>query len=117
MMTEAATEFVRPLTFEALSQKPVYTRMFPDSGDPEIQHVHLAGWPDLILVAPATANLIGKCALGLGDDLASATLLAAQAPVLWAPAMESHITRLLPRSEVCGGADVSVILSSSVVQY
>ena len=90
-MTAAARKFVQPLTFEALSHHRVYTELFPVDGDPDVIHVHLGQWPDLNLVAPATANLIGKMANGLANDLLSCTLLATRAPVLMAPAMETHM--------------------------
>ena len=90
-MTSAATKFVRPLTFEALSHHQVYADLFPESGDPDVVHVTLGGWPDLIVIAPATADLMGKMANGLADDLLSCALMAARCPVLCAPAMESQM--------------------------
>ena len=90
-MTSAATKFVRPLTFEALSHHQVYADLFPESGDPDVVHVMLGGWPDLIVIAPATADLMGKMANGLADDLLSCALMAAGCPVLCAPAMESQM--------------------------
>ena len=90
-MTASAQKFVQPLTFEALSHHRVYTELFPDEGDPSVVHVMLGGWPDLMLIAPATANLIGKMANGLADDLLTCALLAAGCPVMLAPAMESHM--------------------------
>ena len=92
-MTPAATRFVRPLTFEALSHHRVYTDLFPESGDPDVVHVMLGGWPDLMVIAPATADLIGKMANGLADDLLSCALMASGCPVLCAPAMESQMWR------------------------
>ncbi len=91
IMTPAAQKFVQPLTFEALSHHRVYTDLFPAGGDPNVIHVHLGKWADLIIVAPATANCMGKLALGLADDLLACTLLAAEAPVLLAPAMETQM--------------------------
>jgi len=91
MMTRAACRFVQPLTFEALSQHPVCTELFPSSGDPNVIHVTLADWPDAVVVAPATANTIGKAAQGLADDVVSCTLMACDAPVLMAPAMEARM--------------------------
>lgn len=90
-MTEAATKFVSPLTFEALSHRKVHTELFPESGDPDVVHVQVADWPDLMVVAPATANLIGKLANGLADDLLTCTLLAGDCPLVVAPAMESSM--------------------------
>ena len=96
MMTKSATRFVQPLTFEALSGHRVYTELFPASGDPDVIHVTLAAWPDAVVVAPATANTLAKTALGLADDLLSATLLAVETPVLMAPAMESAMYTSVP---------------------
>ncbi|MED3978109.1 bifunctional phosphopantothenoylcysteine decarboxylase/phosphopantothenate--cysteine ligase CoaBC [Priestia megaterium] len=91
MMTASAHEFVTPLTFQALSRNPVYTDTFDEKDPSVIAHIDLADWPDLILVAPATANMIGKIANGLADDMISTTLLAATAPVWIAPAMNVHM--------------------------
>ena len=92
-MTAAAQKFVRPLTFEALSGNRVYTELFPEAGDPEVIHVRLGEWPHLILIAPATANVIGKMANGLADDLLTCTVLSSEAPVMVAPAMETAMYR------------------------
>lgn len=91
MMTASACELVTPLTFQALSRNPVYTDTFDEKDPSVIAHIDLADWPDLILVAPATANMIGKIANGLADDMISTTLLAATAPVWIAPAMNVHM--------------------------
>jgi phosphopantothenoylcysteine decarboxylase/phosphopantothenate--cysteine ligase len=91
MMTTSAREFVTPLTFQALSRNPVYTDTFDEKDPSVIAHIDLADWPDLILVAPATANMIGKIANGLADDMISTTLLAATGPVWIAPAMNVHM--------------------------
>ncbi len=92
-MTAAALKFIQPLTFEALSGHRVYTELFPETGDPEVIHVKLGEWPDLILIAPATANVIGKMANGLADDLLTCTVLSSEAPVMLAPAMETAMYR------------------------
>lgn len=92
-MTAAAQKFIQPLTFEALSGHRVYTQLFPDAGDPDVVHVKLGEWPDLILIAPATANVIAKMANGLADDLLTCTLLSSEAPVMVAPAMETAMYR------------------------
>ena len=89
IMTDAATRFVQPLTFEALSHRRVHTKLFPETGDPDVVHVELAGWPDAVVVAPATADLLGTVANGLADDLVSCVLMATERPVLAAPAMET----------------------------
>lgn len=91
VMTQAAQKFVQPLTFEALSRHRVYVDLFPESGDPEVVHVQLGKWADWVIVAPATADFIGKMAHGLADDLLTCVLLATEAPVLIAPAMESQM--------------------------
>ena len=91
VMTQSAQKFVQPLTFEALSRHRVYVDLFPESGDPEVVHVQLGKWADWVIVAPATADFIGKMAHGLADDLLTCVLLATEAPVLIAPAMESQM--------------------------
>jgi phosphopantothenoylcysteine decarboxylase/phosphopantothenate--cysteine ligase len=96
VMTEAATRFVAPLTFEAVTGRRVYTDLFqlPAGRDPDrvqIPHVALAERADLLLVAPATANTLAKLAYGLADNLLTNLALAASAPLLLAPAMESHM--------------------------
>lgn len=87
VMTKAATELVGPLTFQELTRQPVRVDMFGGSRLDPVVHVSLAQSADLIVVAPATANIIGKVASGIGDDLLSTTLMATKAPVLMAPAM------------------------------
>ncbi|MDH7576484.1 MAG: bifunctional phosphopantothenoylcysteine decarboxylase/phosphopantothenate--cysteine ligase CoaBC [Bacillota bacterium] len=89
IMTRAATEFITPLTLQAVSQNPVHLDMFDPPRDWEITHISLAQRAHLVLVAPATANFICKLAAGLADDLLSATILATKAPVLIAPAMNT----------------------------
>ncbi len=86
VMTEHATRLVGPDTFRAVTGNPVSTRLFETTG-PAIEHISLARAADLVVVAPATANLLAKMAHGLADDLLSTTLLATRAPVLVAPAM------------------------------
>ena len=89
IMTPAACEFVKPLTFQTLSRNPVYVDQFapPVSWKPE--HISLAESADLVLVAPATANTIAKMRYGLADNLLTATLLATRAPIVVAPAMNA----------------------------
>lgn len=91
MMSESAMKFVTPLTFQALSRHDVYTDTFDEKDSAVIAHIDLADWADLVLVAPATANIIGKFANGLADDMVSTTLLATTAPVWIAPAMNVHM--------------------------
>jgi phosphopantothenoylcysteine decarboxylase/phosphopantothenate--cysteine ligase len=91
IMTEAACEFIMPLTFQALTHRPVVTEMFAMLAETEIGHVSLAKRADLFIVAPATANTIAKMAAGLADTMLTTTALATSAPMLLAPAMESHM--------------------------
>ena len=88
LMTEHACEFVGPTTFRALTREPVAVELFDEPGD-AIHHISLAQETDLVLVVPATANVIAKMANGIADDLMSSTLLATQAPILVAPAMNT----------------------------
>ncbi|HOS93528.1 MAG TPA: bifunctional phosphopantothenoylcysteine decarboxylase/phosphopantothenate--cysteine ligase CoaBC [Armatimonadota bacterium] len=87
MMTRAACEFVTPLTFQTLSQKPVATDLFAPVSDWEIEHISLARGADVVVVAPATANVIGKVAHGIADDLVTTVIMATRAPVVFCPAM------------------------------
>ncbi len=87
VMTAHAEQFVGPVTFEALSRHPVYVNPFERNGGAEMPHVHWATDADLLLVAPATANTLGKFAHGIADDALSTLYLATQAPVIVAPAM------------------------------
>jgi phosphopantothenoylcysteine decarboxylase / phosphopantothenate---cysteine ligase len=91
ILSESAAKFVTPLTFQALSRSEVYTDTFDEKKPEIIAHIHLADWADLIIVAPATANIIGKLANGIADNMISTTLLAATAPVWVAPAMNVHM--------------------------
>jgi phosphopantothenoylcysteine decarboxylase / phosphopantothenate---cysteine ligase len=91
VMTKSAVEFVSPLTFQALSRNPVYTDTFDEKDPSKIAHIDLADWADFILLAPATANIIGKLANGIADDMLSTLLLASEAPVYIAPAMNVHM--------------------------
>jgi phosphopantothenoylcysteine decarboxylase/phosphopantothenate--cysteine ligase len=90
-MTDHAREFVGPLTFETLSGHPVATDLFRLTGGHEIDHIALAEFAELIVIAPATANSIGKLAAGIADDLLTTVLLAATAPVLICPAMNAKM--------------------------
>lgn len=91
IMSDSARQFVTPLTFQALSRHDVYTDTFDEKDSAVIAHIDLADWPDLILLAPATANVIGKLANGIADDMITTTLLATEAPVWVAPAMNVHM--------------------------
>jgi len=87
IMTEAATKFVTPLTFETISKNQVYTDMFERNTQWEISHISLSEFGKVLLVAPATANIIGKVASGIADDLLSSTIMAFSGKVIFAPAM------------------------------
>ena len=92
IMTESASKFVNPLTFQSISQNLVVTDMFAEPKAWEIQHISLAQKADLMLIAPATANIIGKVANGIADDMLSTTIMAAsKAKVIFAPAMNTHM--------------------------
>ncbi|HPL62354.1 MAG TPA: bifunctional phosphopantothenoylcysteine decarboxylase/phosphopantothenate--cysteine ligase CoaBC [Syntrophales bacterium] len=91
IMTANASKFITPLTMQTLSGNPVYTEMFSLVESPEISHISLADWADVFVIAPATANIIGKAAAGIGDDLLSTTIMAARMPVLFCPAMNSNM--------------------------
>ena len=92
IMTESASKFVNPLTFQSISQNMVVTDMFAEPKAWEIQHISLAQKADLMLIAPATANIMGKVANGIADDMLSTTIMAAaKAKVIFAPAMNTHM--------------------------
>lgn len=92
IMTESASKFVNPLTFQSISQNMVVTDMFAEPKVWEIQHISLAQKADLMLIAPATANIIGKVANGIADDMLSTTIMAAaKAKVIFAPAMNTNM--------------------------
>lgn len=91
VMTEAATEFVTPLSFQSLSKNQVIVDMFAEPKSWEIQHISLAKRADLMLIAPATANIIGKVANGIADDMLSTTIMATRAPVVFALAMNTNM--------------------------
>ena len=89
IMTKNACEFITPLTVKSITHQAVITKMFDVEAD--IEHISLADWADIIVVAPATANIIGKVASGIADDLLSTTIMATQAPVLFVPSMNVHM--------------------------
>lgn len=91
IMTESAVKFVSPLTFQAISRNHVMTDTFEEKDPSVVSHIDLADHADLVVLAPATANIIGKLALGLGDDMLSTTLLAVTSPIVVAPAMNVHM--------------------------
>ncbi len=91
VMTRAAANFVTPLTFREISGNPVVTSMWDEPKQWNVEHIALATRADLFLVAPATANVIGKLAAGIADDMLTTTLLATKAPVVLAPAMNCNM--------------------------
>jgi len=91
VMTRAAAEFVGPLTFEAITRRSVITDQFARGMNADVEHIALASTIDLLLVAPATANIIGKLANGIADDFLSTLYTATRAPVLLAPAMNTQM--------------------------
>jgi phosphopantothenoylcysteine decarboxylase/phosphopantothenate--cysteine ligase len=117
VLTRSATEFVRPVTFEALTGRPVQSSLWETGG--ALSHVHLGQKADLIIVAPATASLIARAAQGLADDVLTALLLARTAPLLIAPAMndemyahpatQANIERLRSRGVAFVGPDVGAL--------
>ncbi len=92
ILTEAGARFITPLTLCSLTGEPCHGAN-PDQGEwraqPSVEHIELARWADLVAVVPATADILGKAANGLADDLLSTVLLATRAPILWAPAMNT----------------------------
>ncbi len=91
IMTKGATEFMSPLTFEALTGNKVHTDVFDKDSGTEIPHISLSGKADALIIAPATANVIAKLAHGLADDMLTSTVLAAQCPKIIAPAMNTRM--------------------------
>ena len=91
IMTRSARRFVGPLTFEAITRREVITDQWKPGANADIEHIALASSADLLLVAPATANVIGKFANGIADDFLSSLYLATTAPVLMAPAMNTNM--------------------------
>ncbi len=91
VMTRSATEFVQPLTFQALTYRPVEVDVFEAQDERAAGHVSMGRQADVVVIAPATAHTIAKLAQGLADDLIGTTVLATEAPVIVAPAMETHM--------------------------
>ncbi len=91
VMTKEATEFVTPLTFQEISGNPVNVSMWEKVTNWNVEHIALANLADLVLIAPATANIIGKIANGIADDMLSTVVMATKAPVFVAPAMNSNM--------------------------
>lgn len=93
VMTESATRFVGPLTFEGLTGRPVMVRTFEGVGSPGIDHIELPKWADVAAVAPCSANLLGKLACGIADDALSTVLMALRrgTPCVLGPAMNTEM--------------------------
>src|ERR1051325_3200703 len=91
VMTHSATKFVGPVTFEAIPRRRVITDQFETGANADIEHIALASTIDLLLIAPATANILGKMANGIADDFLSTLYTATRAPVLVAPAMNTNM--------------------------
>ncbi|KHF36727.1 Coenzyme A biosynthesis bifunctional protein CoaBC [Paenibacillus sp. P1XP2] len=91
IMTSSAKQFITELTLQSLSKNAVFSDTFDERDPAVVSHIRLADAADLVLIAPATANMIGKMAHGLADDMLSTTLLATTAPVMLAPAMNVHM--------------------------
>mgnify|MGYP001165928296 FL=1 len=124
VMTQSATKFVTPLTFEVLSGHPVSTDVF--EAHQEMKHLSLSEQADAIVIAPATANCLAKSALGLGDDLLSTMLLTAQCPLIVAPAMDGgmwthpsvteHVAKLRARGTIVVDPEIGPLASGRIGQ-
>ena len=114
VMTEHATQFVGPITFEALSSHEVVTDLFAASSP--IPHIDLTDWAELVLVVPATANFLAKMASGIADDAASTTVLAAGCPVLVAPAMNVRMwnnAQTKANVDILGSCGIDMVMPAS----
>jgi phosphopantothenoylcysteine decarboxylase/phosphopantothenate--cysteine ligase len=112
VMTRSATQFVGPLTFEAITRREVITDQWKAGANADIEHISIASTIDLLLVAPATANTLGKFANGLADDFLSSLFIATKAPVLLAPAMNTNMYEnpaVMKNLETLGARDVQMV--------
>jgi phosphopantothenoylcysteine synthetase/decarboxylase len=91
LLTKNATRFVTPLTFRAVTRQPVFTDTFDEDPEYRPEHISLSDWGQVMVLAPATADLIGRIAAGLGDDILTTTILAWQKPIVIAPAMNDRM--------------------------
>ncbi len=91
IMTKAAAEFITPLTLQTVSLHPVTVEMFDSAYHPSIEHITLGRMADIVVVAPATGNFIGKVANGIADDMLTTTIMAVKAPVVICPAMNENM--------------------------
>jgi phosphopantothenoylcysteine decarboxylase/phosphopantothenate--cysteine ligase len=124
VMTQSATKFITPLTFEVLSGHPVSTNVF--EGHQEMKHLSLPAQADAIVISPATANCLAKAALGLADDLLSTMLLTAQCPLIVAPAMDGvmwthpsvteHVGTLRARGTIVVDPEIGPLASGRIAQ-
>ncbi len=99
VMTKAAKEFITPLTMQAVSGKPVSDSLLDPAAEASMGHIELAKWADLVLLAPATADLIARMATGMGNDLLTTLVLATDAPVAVSPAMNQQMYRNVATQE------------------
>ncbi|SKC34319.1 Coenzyme A biosynthesis bifunctional protein CoaBC [Photobacterium piscicola] len=99
VMTKAAQEFITPLTMQAVSGNPVSSSLLDPSAEASMGHIELAKWADLVLLAPATADLIARISAGMGNDLLSTLCLATDAPIAVAPAMNQQMYRNIATQE------------------
>jgi phosphopantothenoylcysteine decarboxylase/phosphopantothenate--cysteine ligase len=93
VMTPAARAFATELALATVSRRPVRVELLDAGEEGKVGHIELADWPDLVVVAPATANVLARAAAGMADDLLTTVLLATRAPILWAPAMNTNMWR------------------------
>jgi len=124
IMTEAAIEFITPLTFRNITGRPVVTKMFELASEYSVEHVALAEAADIVVIAPATADIIARIAAGMADDMVSCTVLATKAPVVLAPAMHSamyknqvtqdNLAKLKARGFITVGPDYGRLASRGV---
>lgn len=91
IMTKDALKFITPLSFEVLTHNKVIIDMFDEANDKYVGHIHFSQDVDLMIIAPATANIIGKAANGIADDMLSSTIIASNKPVVFAPAMNEYM--------------------------
>ncbi len=99
VMTEAAKEFITPLTMQAISGNPVAESLLDPRAEASMSHIELAKWADIVLLAPATADLIARIAAGMGNDLVSTAVLATDAPIAVAPAMNQQMYQNMATQE------------------
>ncbi len=124
IMTEAATEFITPLTFRTITGRPVVTKMFELASEYSVEHVALAEAADVVVIAPATADIIARIAAGIADDMLCCTVLATKAPVIVAPAMhagmyenqatQDNLAKLKARGFTMVGPDYGRLASGGV---